>query len=217
MTKYKTCTKCKQVKPLSDFHKSKAAKSGHKPSCKSCKQKANKTYRNENPELIKAIKKAWVEKNPEKILQYRSKYGPYSSHYDPQKAKVYHQKNKEKLNARCRNWRANNHAKARELEKNYRKTNPHIGRLQNQKRRALKASNGIYRVTNKECQKILQNACFYCNGKASHLDHVIPIALGGRHSIGNLVASCTQCNTSKHKKTIMEWRVWQKKVLRSKS
>jgi 5-methylcytosine-specific restriction endonuclease McrA len=215
MSESKACSKCKQVKPLADFHKSKAAKSGHKPSCKQCKYLANKVYRTENPEKIREIKKAWCLKNPEKLAEYRKRAGSYPVVYDPNKARLYHEKNKDKLNARCRQWRAKNHAKARELEKSYRLANPQVGRLQNQRRRALKAQSGVYRITTKDCAKILSNPCFYCGSQASHLDHVVPLALGGRHSLGNLVASCVKCNTSKNKKTIMQWRVWQARVLRS--
>jgi len=215
MSESKACSKCKQIKPLSNFHKSKAAKSGHKPACKQCKYLENKVYRNENAEKIKQIKKAWDLKNPEKLAEYRKKANSYPSAYIREKARLYHQKNKDKLNARCRQWRAANHEKARELEKNYRLANPQVGRLQNQRRRALKAQAGVYKITEKDCIKILAKPCFYCGNQSSHLDHVVPLALGGRHSIGNLVASCVKCNTSKNKKTIMEWRVWHAKVLRS--
>jgi 5-methylcytosine-specific restriction endonuclease McrA len=176
---------------------------------------ANKVYRAQNPEKIRQIKKAWCSKNPEKLAEYRKKARTYPAVYDPIKASVYHQKNKDKLNARCREWRAKNHDKARELEKSYRLANPQVGRLQNQRRRALKAQAGVYKITAKDSAKILANPCFYCGKQSSHLDHVVPLALGGRHSLGNLVASCVKCNTSKNKKTIMEWRVWQIRVLRS--
>ena len=212
MTEYKACSKCKQVKPLSDFHKSKAAKSGHKPSCQLCKQKANKIYRAENTELIKAINKAWCAKNPRKLKEYALKSSKYYLE-NPSKRKEYYQKNREKLVARHRQWRANNYEKARQIEKTYRSSNPHVGRLQSQKRRALKKANGCYLVSVKESKRMLQSPCFYCGQPSKHLDHVVPLSRGGSHSIGNLVPSCITCNISKNKKTIMEWRVWRKRVL----
>ncbi|WP_431863023.1 HNH endonuclease [Microbacterium algeriense] len=42
-----------------------------------------------------------------------------------------------------------------------------------------------------------------------HLDHVMPIARGGSHSIGNLTAACARCNLSKGALTVMEWRMRQ--------
>lgn len=213
MTEYKACSKCKQVKPLSEFHKSKAAKSGHKPACKACKSEANKTYRAENKELIKSIKKNWYRNNPEKVKEYQAK-AKQNLRLNPEYSKNYYEKNKAKLNAKHREWRAKNHKKAREIEKNYRLKNPQVGRLQSQRRRALKMQNGIFLVTVNDSIKILKNSCFYCGQDSQHLDHVIPLTRGGRHSLGNLVASCAKCNISKNNKTIMEWRVWQKRVLR---
>jgi hypothetical protein len=38
----KTCTKCKQIKSLADFHNDKKSKSGKKPQCKTCVNQAKK-------------------------------------------------------------------------------------------------------------------------------------------------------------------------------
>jgi 5-methylcytosine-specific restriction endonuclease McrA len=213
MNQYKACSKCKQVKLLSDFDKSRAAKSGHKPACKDCKSQSNKVYRAENKELIRAIHKAWYKNNPEKIKQYQLT-AKQNSQSNPEYRKAYYAKNKEKLTARHRQWRAKNHEKARQIEKNYRLNNPEMGRLQNHRRRALKLKNGIYLITTQDSIRLMKNTCFYCGHDSQHLDHVIPLSRGGRHSLGNLVASCAKCNISKNNKTIMEWRVWQKRVLR---
>lgn len=44
-------------------------------------------------------------------------------------------------------------------------------------------------------------ACQYCGAKAPdvelHVDHVIPVALGGDNKPGNLVAACKDCNAGK--------------------
>jgi len=41
--------------------------------------------------------------------------------------------------------------------------------------------------------------CFYCGQKARlSLDHVIPLALGGKHEKANLVMACLSCNSSKN-------------------
>jgi 5-methylcytosine-specific restriction endonuclease McrA len=43
--------------------------------------------------------------------------------------------------------------------------------------------------------------CFHC-GKSTrkkdrHLDHIMPLAKGGKHAVGNLAVSCGKCNMSK--------------------
>jgi len=79
------------------------------------------------------------------------------------------------------------------------------------KRRALKQQNGIYKIATKELIKIYQSECTYCFSKNDiEADHVIPIARGGQHSIGNLVPACRKCNASKGAKTITEWKKWKR-------
>lgn len=45
------------------------------------------------------------------------------------------------------------------------------------------------------------HTCQYCGGKAPdvilHVDHVIPVTLGGTDQPGNLVAACKDCNSGK--------------------
>lgn len=46
--------------------------------------------------------------------------------------------------------------------------------------------------------------CYYCRqetpGRTAHVDHVVPIARGGAHDVGNLCAACPKCNLSKSSK-----------------
>lgn len=50
--------------------------------------------------------------------------------------------------------------------------------------------------------------CAYCLvAPFEHWDHVIPVARGGRHSIGNLLPSCARCNLKKQAKFVVEFRV----------
>jgi len=48
--------------------------------------------------------------------------------------------------------------------------------------------------------------CFYCNGEANQVDHIIPIAkdssLQSAVDISNLVAACADCNRRKSSRSI---------------
>jgi hypothetical protein len=44
----KTCTKCGEEKPLTEFHKDKSKPDGHMPSCKACRKIAAATHYNDN-------------------------------------------------------------------------------------------------------------------------------------------------------------------------
>lgn len=47
--------------------------------------------------------------------------------------------------------------------------------------------------------------CCYCDERATHLDHVTPIAKGGADVESNMVPACAGCNLSKGAKTLAEW------------
>lgn len=49
-------------------------------------------------------------------------------------------------------------------------------------------------------------ACAYCDGTATTIDHVIPLAQGGPHLITNLVPACGRCNFQKGNRTPDQWR-----------
>lgn len=52
-----------------------------------------------------------------------------------------------------------------------------------------------------------RHRCAYCGEKRTLTkDHVIPLAKGGRHAIGNILPACKPCNTSKADKLLYEWR-----------
>ena len=59
----------------------------------------------------------------------------------------------------------------------------------------------------KEIEKLYSSPCCNCGSNENQsVDHVIPLSRGGTHSIGNLMTLCRSCNSSKHARTLMEWR-----------
>jgi 5-methylcytosine-specific restriction endonuclease McrA len=96
-----------------------------------------------------------------------------------------------------------NRARSRE----WNKCNKNRRSLSMAKRRALLKNNGVYLVSPKDISKIYQSLCFYCGKAGGEIDHVIPLTKGGRHSIGNLVAACRSCNSSKNNLFLIEWKL----------
>ncbi len=43
--------------------------------------------------------------------------------------------------------------------------------------------------------------CHWCAGPADHVDHLLPLALGGTDDDGNLVAACASCNLGRGART----------------
>lgn len=73
-------------------------------------------------------------------------------------------------------------------------------------------------VTKKDLLKAANrqiNLCYYCKTKMTspgrslptslQWDHVVPLSRGGSNSIGNIVAACRSCNSSKSAMLLVEW------------
>jgi 5-methylcytosine-specific restriction endonuclease McrA len=58
-------------------------------------------------------------------------------------------------------------------------------------------------------QKTASSTCWYCGQKVGFqnltMDHVIPLARGGRSTKDNLVPSCKECNIKKKSSLPVEW------------
>ena len=67
----KTCTKCKIEKDIKEFAKDRSKPSGLRPSCKLCKSKQDKIYRNKNKQKIAENKAIYAKNNHIRISQYK--------------------------------------------------------------------------------------------------------------------------------------------------
>lgn len=70
----KTCTKCNETKPVSEYYKSKLGKGGLRANCKSCSNEFYYEYCKKNPEKINSQRREYWHKNPEKCRQYNLKW-----------------------------------------------------------------------------------------------------------------------------------------------
>lgn len=167
------------------------------------------SYYQENREKFAAYSRKWARENPERVRE---------------RSRRYEAANREKRNARPRDavqrarawqaWYTQN--RDRQIAKAAKYAAEHRAEraLNTSKRRATRS----HRVTKADLARARQRArglCAYCGGmdlQGMHWDHVVPLARGGTHSIGNLVLACAACNQQKHAKTVTEWRVWRKRM-----
>ena len=70
----KKCSKCQEVKPVTEFHKRPDRKCGYRSKCKLCEKKISKQWWENNPEKIKEYAKSWRENNPEQRKLINKKY-----------------------------------------------------------------------------------------------------------------------------------------------
>lgn len=143
---------------------------------------ANKDRRN-------AASIAWRAANPEKYAAYQ---------------RAYAEANSDKGKDRARKWRAENAEKAAEQSRAWAKENPEARRLREHKRRASQRCGSVSPDIYQRLRALQRGLCAVCREKLAmageHLDHVMPLALGGPHDDNNLQLLCPPCNLSKNAK-----------------
>lgn len=68
------CTKCGEIKPLSEFWRDSSRSNGRVPACKVCESERLRRKHTESPEVFRARSARWREKNRERHLKYSREY-----------------------------------------------------------------------------------------------------------------------------------------------
>jgi hypothetical protein len=212
----KTCTKCGETKPLSEFHIDKKATGGHSLRCKACACAASRRWvaanreRNKsncarwqrtNVERARATSKRWYEAHPEHNLNNARKYRERHPDVILQRRREWKKNHPiEWLEHKAR-WRKNNVEKIRESIRRARRSNPAKFADRARQRRAHKHGT-INDLTPQQWEVIkaaFDQRCAYCGRNDLPLtqDHVIPLSKGGPHTASNIVPACRPCNAKK--------------------
>ncbi len=172
----KLCRQCAIEKNVDAFGKDKSKSDLKKSICKECTKKNNAKWSLLNRDKKLKLMLDWKSKNKEKL-------------------KIYNQQ-----------WYANNSDRCRKVRRIWLVENREHVLLMNQNRRArIKSSGGT--LSKNIIQKLLKlqkGKCPCCGnplGDKFHVDHVIPIALGGKNIDSNvqlLKGTCNQKKGSKH-------------------
>jgi len=222
------CVTCGEIKPETDFYFKDGTRIKRKESCKICVRIRVKKFYTENPDRFakntpegkEASKKKWREeywKNPDKYrkIALNSFYKRHESalakqrenyHKDPAKyvalAAKWNKENPERVKA----WAAANRERINLSQRKHRLNFPETGFISRANRRARKSSSPErLKAGIRERLMIEQKGlCPYCkadlNSGVKHLDHLIPLAKGGRHCNANMQLTCKPCNLRKQAK-----------------
>lgn len=175
---------------------------------------ARKVWRDKNREKVRKQSNArvakWVALNPEKARQSQK-----------QRNKTYLHKHREKVRLGLRTRYRQNHAFWRDYHKKWRANNPESRKRSMERRRQKYNTDPVYRLKClahcrlRQARKlgngvgetktfmettaaVNEHICFYCLNpvllKNIHIDHFMPLCLGGIHDSSNLVVSCAHCN-----------------------
>jgi 5-methylcytosine-specific restriction endonuclease McrA len=65
-------------------------------------------------------------------------------------------------------------------------------------------------------RKCARGRCDYCGrtvpAQELTMDHIVPIARGGRSTKGNVVPACKECNNTKKQLLPMEWAAYRERL-----
>lgn len=202
----KTCTKCGISKPITDFGRNAQAKSGLRPDCRCCVNADRAAWREENPDLQNARAKAFREANRKKLAERQAAYRLDNPEKIAASMAVWLEKNRDSLNARRRADRIANLEVYRQKDADRYTKNPISFRIKNQTRRARKQANGgeISIGLPEKLMKLQRGMCACgCKqplGNDYHMDHIMPIALGGANTDDNIQLLRAKCNLRKSAK-----------------
>ena len=180
------------------------------------KEKARKAaYRATNPEKVRAsnvsYRAANSEKEKERCTAYRvanrDKARAYSSaHYAANSERLnaskalYYAANKEKFRAYYVNCMASNPEKVQKRKAAWHKANLDKARISHQTRRARATGGKLSMGIAKKLYELQKGKCPCCKlnlGKDYHLDHIMPLALGGSNTDENIQLLRRKCNLQK--------------------
>ena len=174
----------------------------------------NKNYFKEWRAENKNYFKEWRMENKDKIQGYRASFrkikkadrteaNPVIKEKTPEERASILAKNKKKHKEYQLKWVSINKEKFLEYQTEYHKKNPEIKKARDRNRRARKRNaEGSHTAADIQRLLVLQkNKCAVCHTSIAngyHVDHVMPLALGGGNGKDNLQLLCPPCNLSKN-------------------
>lgn len=174
----KRCYRCKQEKPLAEFGKDRRSKDGMNGCCRKCKKVYNEKYRRTHGILPKTCGETSYN-HAEYMREYRKSHPNLKEH-------------------------------DRKYAQDYRTLRPGYNRKHIAQYRAKKyGCNGC--LSDEEirtCLDFFNYKCAYSGvdlPENYHLDHVVPLSVGGNNTIHNIVPCCPKINLDKNNHDFETW------------
>lgn len=193
------------------------------------KSELYKAYREVNAEKLKAYQEEYRLKNKALLAERKKEYYLRIRDTKIEYNRKYYQANKDLFAAASREYREKNAQKVADYGKKYRLENKAgIDKKKreyldaNPERKAAAGRSRRARKRNAEGRHVVADViaifekqrglCAYCGEKLLrsgprkyHVDHIVPLALGGSNWPSNLQCLCKTCNLSKGAKDPIEW------------
>lgn len=182
-------------KPCSNGHISK--RSTARKTCWQCHRERRAQFRADHPDAVKQTKAASYLRNRDIVLAYVKAYQAKNATTIQKRQKAFRQTNKERIAKRQASWS---------------KANRHLLRIHERRRRDRKrGATGshtyadIQDIGRMQRWRCANPVCRVSVHSGYHIDHVVPIALGGTNDRRNIQLLCAGCNQSKHARSPLAW------------
>lgn len=177
-------------------------------------------WHKDNPEKVKKIQAASVKKHIDRVKAYRAKYYAENAKRSNEANAKWRKENPLKEKERKKAYRAANPEKCKQIQINYSENNKEkikarkakyvaenleLSRVHNNNRRARKKASGgsISKGLTEKLFLLQKGRCACCGVPLEddyHIDHIVPLYLGGSNSDENIQLLRSICNLQKGKK-----------------
>ena len=169
----KTCTGCRETKPLEAFSPNRGGAGGRASRCKVCRSSSQRAAYAADPEASRAASRASSRK--------------------------YSQAHPERRRASTQKYVQDNPEQRRDTLRKYSQAHPEQGRANTAAYRARKVGAQTGPVDEAAAHSSRPD-CYLCGHELAapvELDHVVPLARGGAHTMANLLPTHQACNRRK--------------------
>lgn len=164
---------------------------GRRSDAKWCSNRCSKQARSERcKDAVNAERARYRERHREKLRAKAKAYRAANLEKRRAYERAYYQRHRERIIARALAWNRDNPEARAELA-----------------RRRGRADGTFLERDWERLISRFAGLCAYCRVRPwAEIDHIIPLARGGRNTIGNVLPACLACNRSKNARLLIEWR-----------
>lgn len=173
--------------------------------CKACTKIRMAAYRAANPGKAQADMAVWRAANPDRVKSIKSTW--HDANLEKVKAikSAWAAANPNKVTISNAAWYAANTDKVNAYQAGWRKANPETVKIYSHNRRARERDAGgtLSKGLSAKLFKLQQGKCPCCAqllGDDYHLDHIMPLVLGGTNMDSNIQLLRAKCNLQKNAK-----------------
>ena len=170
-----------------------------------------------NPERTRLQNKKWKKSNSDQVKSSAVEYYRVNQERIKQMSATWRSQNSERVKAHGKEWREANRERKKTTNKKWRQANPEKELATRRRRRARKLNRPSEHYTVHEILNIYGSDCHICGNTIDlnaprgsgrkigwelglHLDHVIPLAVGGTDLKSNVRPAHAVCNIKKGKR-----------------